>query len=36
MPIDAMGVRPISYPGFAADLDRDNELTQNQRVRPRN
>ena len=30
MPIDANGVRPISYGGFASDLDRDNELSQNQ------
>ncbi|MFD2566241.1 hypothetical protein [Pseudotenacibaculum haliotis] len=30
MPIDASGVRPISYAGFAADLDRDNDLSQNQ------
>jgi hypothetical protein len=30
MPIDANGVRPITYPGFAADLDRDNDLSQNQ------
>ena len=31
MPIDANGVRPITYPGFAADLDRDGDLSQNQR-----
>ena len=31
MPIDATGVRPITYPGFAADLDADNQLSQNQR-----
>ena len=31
MPIDAMGVRPTSYPGFAADLDRDGDLSQNQK-----
>ena len=30
MPIDANGVRPINYAGFASDLDRDNELSQNQ------
>ena len=30
MPIDADGVRPISYAGFAADLDATNELAQNQ------
>ena len=30
MPIDANGVRPITYPGFAADLDRDNDLSGNQ------
>lgn len=32
MPIDASGVRPISYPGFAADLDADDQLSQNQRI----
>ena len=31
MPIDAQGIRPITYGGFASDLDRDNELSQNQR-----
>ena len=30
MPIDATGVRPIGYPGFAADLDSTNDLAQNQ------
>ena len=30
MPIDADGVRPTSYAGFAADLDATNELAQNQ------
>jgi len=30
MPIDNQGIRPITYPGFASDLDRDNELSQNQ------
>ncbi|MCC1483449.1 hypothetical protein [Winogradskyella immobilis] len=30
-PIDANGLRPITYPSFAADLDADDELSQNQR-----
>ena len=35
MPIDAGGVRPIGYAGLVADLDQGNDLSQNQRVRPR-